>query len=172
MVFHFKGYLSMFTTHQYPFSVFPGQGFASGLGHFDQNNMLNNDIRSPTFPFHPHLQPSFPVVNVPSHPPNFTQQSSSSFNPFSVNHLTTQRVPPVVTGNTLGSTEQPSTSFAATTPGHRWLHHHWTTKGMFPLLTVLARLWGFFFMTTFSRPVFILYHYFIRKVKFLVLEFK
>ena len=106
---------------QNPFSVFPGQGFSSGLGHLNSNNMnynMNQNIRAPSFPFHQHFQPS-PVVNVPSHPPNFTQQSSSSYNPFSVNNLPTQRVPSVVTEYTVDSSEQPSTSFAASTPGHR-----------------------------------------------------
>ena len=80
-----------------PFNVFQGQGISSGLSHLDLNNILsnfkfnvrmNNDIYHRHFPFHQHLQPSYsnPVVNVPSHPQNFTQQSSSSIIPFSVKH--------------------------------------------------------------------------------------
>ena len=104
-----------------PYNVFQGQGFATGLGQFDYNTNLrmNNDIHHRHFPFHQHLQPSYnnPVVNVSSHPQNLTQQSSSSINPVSVNH-TTQKVPSVRTENSLGSAEQPSTSYAST-PGHR-----------------------------------------------------
>ena len=109
-----------------PFSVYPGHGFSSGLGHLDLNNNLNftlynntNDISSPAFPFHPHLQPPLAAVNVPSHPPINAQQGSNSFNPFSVNHLQTRSIPPVVTVDNVGSAEQPSTSFGAPSPGHR-----------------------------------------------------
>ena len=153
----------MFTTHQYPFSVFPGQGFACGLGHFDQNNMLNNDIWSPTFPFSPAFtafissckcsisSTKFHSTELKwfysrfSKPPHNTEGASSNDR----DHM--------------GVNRTAINFFAATTPGHRWLHHHWTTKGMFPVLTVLARPWGFFFMTNLLKSSFLFLPLFYQK---------
>ena len=165
--------------HQNPFSVFPlqGQGFSSGQSHLDLNNNVNfnvnqnNDIRSPAFPFHPHLHPPLPAVNVPSHPPINTQQSSSSFNPFSVNHLQTQRVPPVVTGNTLGSAEQPSTSFGAPPPGHRDYTPIGQPRVCFLFIRASKAL-GVFSLRQPSLDQFLFFTIIYQKVKFLVLEFK
>ena len=116
---------SNINTFQNPFSVYAGHGFSSGFGHpgnmnniFNPFNMNNNENMSSAFPFHPHWQPPLAATNFPPHPQFNAQLGTNTFNPFSVNHLQTRNIPPVVTDDTVETAEQPSTSSGAT-PRHR-----------------------------------------------------
>ena len=115
-----------------------GYGFSNtaGLGHpGNNNNLFNqlymnnnmNDNFSSAFPFHQgnylsgisQWQPHIAVPNLPPHPQSNAQLGANVFNAFSVDHLQTRIIPPVVTDNVVMDAEQPSTSSCAFPPRTR-----------------------------------------------------
>ena len=110
-------------------TVFPNTGFG-----FSGNNNLFNQYMNNTmtenftaFPFHQgnylsgisQWQPQFAVPNFPSHPQSNAQQGANVFNAFSVDHLQTRIIPPVVSDSVVLDAEQPSTSSCTFPPRTR-----------------------------------------------------
>ena len=100
----------------------PGNNFFSQL--YNMNNMNENFSSSfplqGNYPFgNPQWQPPVAVPNFSPHPQINAQLGANVFNPFSVNHLQTRNIPPVVTDDNVEIAEQPSTSSCAVPPRPR-----------------------------------------------------
>ena len=113
-------------------NVFPntGYGFSGNMNNNLFNQYMNNNMTenfSSAFPFHQgnylsgisQWQPHIAVPNLPPHPQSNAQLGANVFNAFSVDHLQTRIIPPVVTDNVVMDAEQPSTSSCAFPPRTR-----------------------------------------------------
>ena len=126
--------------NQLPFNVFANTGTygfsnTTGLGHPGNNNNIFNQLYnlnninenlSSSFPLqgnypfgNPQWQPPVAAPNFPPHPQINAQLGANVFNPFSVNHLQTRNIPPVVTDDNVETAEQHSTSSCAVPPRPR-----------------------------------------------------
>ena len=130
-----------------------GYGFSNttGLGHpGNNNNLFNqlymnnmNDNFSSSFPLHqgnylfgnPQWQPPIAVPKFSPHPQSNAQLGANVFNAFSVNHLQTRNIPPVVTDDNVEiDAEQPSTSSCAFPPRPRDTIPIYQARVCFPML--------------------------------------